>query len=343
MVEFNFKSPSLFSNIFAATLALAASFSGAAQAAGYSIKFLNSVNNSPLEANATSINNRNDVAGNSCGHPEGCGGYRPALWPRGGRTPIELELMGIDNYISHINDRGQMIGSADTPIGLQGIYWTRNGGEVLQPTGRGYRAKPSALNNLGIIVGSYEGPNNETGPVVWINKVPYTFKFLGPNPNFTAINDRLQIVGTVFDEIPYAVRWDGFRRKYLPSGANAFPYDINNKGQIVGYSVISGNAFPTLWSNGNVTYLPTLDEASAPLDINNNGLIVGASGSKAVLWNEQRQIVDLNDYLSASQKNAGIVLMNAVGINDDGVIAGNALVPSTAVGMVQRPFLMTPK
>jgi uncharacterized membrane protein len=342
MVDFNFKSPSVFSTILAAALTLAASFSGAAQAAGYKVKILDSINHSPAEAYAAGINNRNDVAGNSCGHPEGCGGYRPALWPRGG-APRELKLFGIDNYISAINDRVEMIGSADTPTGLQGIYWTRNDGEILQPTGRGYRARPSAINNLGVIVGSFEGPDGQTGPLVWINKTPYTFKFLGPNPDFAALNDRLQIVGTVFNEIPYAVRWDGLKPKYLPSGANAFPRDINNKGHIVGYSVISGNSFPTLWAYGKVTYLPTLENSSAAVDINNEGFIVGSSGSKAVLWNRQHQITDLNDYLSAEQKNAGIILVGASGINDNGVIAGNALVPSSFVGMVQRPFLMTPK
>jgi uncharacterized membrane protein len=342
MVNFNFKFSSAFSPAWAAAITLAASFSGAAQAAGYNVKILNTINNSPLEASATSINNWNDVAGNSCGSPTGCGGYRPALWPRGG-APRELKLFGIDHYVADINDRREMIGSADTPTGLQGIYWTRNDGEILQPTGRGYRARPSAINNLGVIVGSFEGPDGQGGPVVWVNKVPYTFKFLGPNPDLAALNDRLQIVGTVFDEIPYAVRWDGLKPKYLPSGANAFPRDINNKGQIVGYAVISGNTFPTLWANGKITYLPTLEDSSAAVDINNEGFIVGSSGSKAVLWNRLHQIKNLNDYLSAAQRNAGIILVGASGINDNGVITGNALVPSSAVGMVQRPFLMTPK
>lgn len=333
------------SAVFPAALLLAASFSSAAPAPEYTVKILNPVNNSPLEASASSINIRKDVAGNSCGSPEGCGGYRPALWPRGG-APVELKLFGIDHSIYKINDRGEMIGVADTPTGLNGVYWTRKTGELLQPVGRGFRNSPSGLNNLGVIIGSYSGPDGQQGPVVWFNRIPFYPTSAGPDASFTAINDRNQIVGTIFNEVHYAVRWDGFRLKYLPSGANAFPYDINDKGQIVGYSVNAGNTFPTLWSHGKVSYLSSLDgdtAATAALDINNDGMIVGSSGGKAVLWNKKLQVVNLNDHLSAAQKAAGIVLLSARAINEDGAIAGNARVPSSAVGTITRPFLMTPR
>jgi probable HAF family extracellular repeat protein len=121
--------------------------------------------------------------------------------------------------------------------------------------------------------------------------------------------------------------------------------DINNQGQVVGYSDLpgdtTGHAF--LWERGRMHDLGTLpgDIGSDADGINNKGQVVGGSwdaegNESAYLW-QDGVMTDLNTLIPADSP---LYLIEATGtINDHGEIAGIALVEST--GEVHA-FLATP-
>jgi probable HAF family extracellular repeat protein len=77
----------------------------------------------------------------------------------------------------------------------------------------------------------------------------------------------------------------------LSGGNYSVAWDVNNRGQVVGWSdtAASGEARAFLWEDGEVTDLGTLGGIySAANGINNRGQVVGSSESHAVLWEDGR-------------------------------------------------------
>lgn len=137
-----------------------------------------------------------------------------------------------------------------------------------------------------------------------------------------SINDHGQIVGISYtharfyelqlgglESIPpsqlydgHATLWQNGTATTLPSlsGQYAYANDINNHGQIVGWSLISQNQAATIWNNGLPTALSTPtglnSEAHA---INDNGYTVGVlrqgnSIGDAALWNSNNELILLD-------------------------------------------------
>jgi len=92
------------------------------------------------------------------------------------------------------------------------------------------------------------------------------------------------------------------------SVTSSYANDINNAGQVVGYS-------------GHY---------------NDNGDI-----AHGFLW-DGGNLIDLNSLLSADTVSAGWVIASADGINDQGVILGTAFNTNDLSGFSGRSFLMTP-
>jgi probable HAF family extracellular repeat protein len=119
---------------------------------------------------------------------------------------------------------------------------------------------------------------------------------------------------------------------------------INNRGQVVGVSDLTGDAtgYAFLWENVAMTDLGTLpgDFSSVAFSINNKGQVVGQScdinvNCRAALW-ENDVMIDLNTVIAP---NSSLYLLSANDINDQGSIVGQALDPSTG----DTPaFLATP-
>ena len=108
---------------------------------------------------------------------------------------------------------------------------------------------------------------------------------------------------------------------------NNFAYAINNAGQIVGFSDLSGDStrHAFLWQKGAITDLGTLagDFSSTASSINDNGQVVGQScdvnfNCRAFLW-QSGVMIDLN---ALTLPDSSLYLVVANDINSRGEIVG---------------------
>ena len=169
-----------------------------------------------------------------------------------------------------------------------------------------------------------------------------------------AINDHGQAVGGTgnceqdySDQPQHAVLWENSAATDLGNlggTTNNLATDINNQGQVVGKSNVSGDttSHAFLWQNGEITDLGTLagDFSSQANAINSEGQLVGfscdASGNcRAFLW-QNGVMTDLNTLTAA---NSPLYALEAIEINARGMITGYALQLST--GQIHA-FLATP-
>jgi probable HAF family extracellular repeat protein len=113
----------------------------------------------------------------------------------------------------------------------------------------------------------------------------------------------------------------------LPGHDTGGAFDINNLGQVVGYSGPWNGSHAVLWEGGAITDLGTLplDDYSLARAINERGQIVGASWGEyqhAVLWE--------NDTITELAMLPDDDSSTALGINDRGQITGSAGGPFNA-------------
>jgi len=230
------------------------------------------------------------------------------------------------------------------------------------PTLGGNNAWAAGVNDWDVAVGVAEnaipepscagtGQVLQSKPVLWfwgrVYQLP-TFKG-DPVGQAYSINDWGQATGWSGNctQDLHALLWQNGKAINLGSlgGTRKEGIDINNWGQVVGDSLLTGDAayHAFLWQRGVMTDLGTLpgDLSSTGEGINNKGQVVGgsydASGNPRPFFWQNGVMTDLNTLIPADSP---LYLLEPTGtINDWGQIAGYALVIST--GEVHA-FLATP-
>jgi probable HAF family extracellular repeat protein len=307
---------------------------------------------------------------------------RAFIWRRGVMT--DLGTLGGPNSWSYfpLNERGTVTGGAETstldPASEDfcgfGTYLTclpvlwRHGSIVRLPTLGGGNGAAFGLNNRGQVAGEAETNVAEPTcvspqvlqyrPVIWdrdgVHELP---TFPGdPVGAALAVNDRAETVGWSGTCAPgygahetffHALLWrDGKMTDIgnLGGKTNIVASDINNRGQVIGYSNIAGDithhAF--LWQAGAMRDLGTLagDFSSDASDLNELGQVVGASqdasgNPRAFLW-QHGTMTDLNELVPTDSP---LFLMAGGAINSRSEITGVALLKGTTE---VHAFLATP-
>jgi probable HAF family extracellular repeat protein len=214
-------------------------------------------------------------------------------------------LDGMTSLGWDINDSGQVVGSSDGGgafLYLAGVMHDLTTADGLSSHGVG-------INASGQVAGVfYSADAAENHAFLWTPTTP------------NGLDGSFQDLGT------------------LGGTFSSHAYDINDSGQVTGYSITSqGEAYHAfLYDEGVMQDIGWLDswlDSTFGLGINNSGQIVGVSGGRAFLYSGGA-MVDLNSLIDPL---SGWALGNAWAINDAGQITGWGY-----IGGRQNAFLLTP-
>jgi probable HAF family extracellular repeat protein len=303
------------------------------------------------------------------------------LWHKGVMT--DLGTLGGANSFSDFrpNNRGDAGGYSETPFsdpngedfcgfGNQAIclsFFWHDGAMIAQPTLGGNNGAGFGTNNRGELAGTAENTVEEPTcagtaqvfqykPVIWRQGRVHELPTIGDDPVGVAyaVNEWGEAVGQTgpcgtesFGGAGHAVLWKNGRAINLGSlggTMNNAPQDLNNRGQVVGFSNLAGDAtfHSFLWQKGVMTDLGTLpgDVHSVAESINSSGEVVGRSSDasfngRGYVW-KNGVMTDLNMLIPA---NSPLYILEGTSNNDRGQIVGVALELST--GDVHA-FLATP-
>lgn len=290
------------------------------------------------------------------------------------------------SYATGINDSGEVAINSLT----SSFFYSNGLLKKISPLPGDNQLGVTGINNLGQVVGNSVGSNNFTrnNPFLYSNGITQPLSIQNAIPY--AINDRTQIVGGASGlgsflysngiatsigtpgNVAYSLNNlgqvvgilssnTGFLYENgqttnlgtLPGDAYSVANDINDSGQVVGSSGLSGiddgRAFLYSSSTGlqDLGRLRPTDLFSAAIGINNLGQVVGFSGTnndfyttdgnslRAFLYSDNT-LYDLND-LIAPDSDPGFTLTAASAINNNGQIVGRG-----AVNGELHAFLLTP-
>ena len=256
----------------------------------------------PLAGDDDSIANASGYVGTTCGESDGV----PVRWFNDGPAQL-LDSEGITFSANGCNFIGRITGQRLFDLtSSQAYLWT-------QSTGFEYLGTLGGDDSEGMDVANNEhvcGWSNPTGSGVL-----------------------------------EAFLWDDVNGMQSLGNLSGFQWSIgvalNENDQVAcqALSIIPSDSAAFLWDNGvrtDLGILPGADDITVK-DINNNGQIVGSCSfgfnSRAFIWYDGNML-DLNDLIDP---NSDWVLTSAVGINDKGEIACNAIRNSQPQAVLLRP------
>lgn len=232
---------------------------------------------------ATGINDRSDIVGTFI---DGQGRSRNYLLSRG--EVITIQVIG-DRvaFPEAINNRRQVAGWTHDEQGQQqGFIWQRGEAELLEAPVGGSFPTVVAVNGRGVAVGT-SSAGESFRPVLWKDGEA---RFIGPlSMSAIAINNREQVLlEPEFKPGVYFI-WEDGETRPLPvlngSLGTMLAFDINNHGQVVGFSSMpDGSSRAALWQGDRAIDLNARIAANDPLRP-----FVSLRG--AFLINDRRQIV----------------------------------------------------
>ncbi|MCA9945973.1 MAG: hypothetical protein KC449_20965 [Anaerolineales bacterium] len=208
----------------------------------------------------------------------------------------DYTLLGFQSA-NDINNRNQIASSCSWDgLFLQACLW-RNGELINLGTLGGNYSHATAINNSGQVAG-YAHIETQPPPFthifhafLWEDGTMIDLGTFGYHSIASAINESGQIVGRSSynpSSVPtHAFLWENGVMTDLGTlgGFTSSASDINNRGQIVGYSFDSQNvSHAVLWEDGTVIDLGSLGGSiSVAYAINNRGQVVGCSQTAAGL------------------------------------------------------------
>ncbi len=280
-------------------------------------------------------------------------------WDRGVAT--DLDPGGENSEARHVNAAGTIVGQRlDPGSGQTHATMWRDGAVIDLGTLGGLHSDAQGINEAGQIVGFSLRADAGWHAALWDGAGGVVD--LGALPGNThsyaiAINAAGDVVGyanAFYDTMIRPVRWQAGQIAELGTlgGDDGFAEAINDAGVVVGCSQRPrGDAMhATRWSEGTRVDLGLPDEqSSCARGINAAGVVVGTvslpgrhgdKAMRAVIW-DGTTMVDLNTVIDHAARQAGWVLMVANGINDDGVIVGEAR--NKITGVAQAGFLLKPR
>ena len=295
------------------------------------------------------------------------------VWDQGGIRSLGTFGGGFSIAIS-ITESGFVMGAAENGIvdtsgfaGFDGVSEIRgfgwNGGEIFDlGTLGGTGTFPNAMNNSAEIVGTsatsvVPGPFGASpqAPFLWKKGKMLNLGSLGGQVGVgNALNERGEVVGaSSLASEPFACQfyynlsghchaflWSHGHMKDLGTlgGTESAAEQINNSGEVAGFSALSGDIFhhAFAWKHGTIIDLGTIgaDNYSRAFGMNDRGQIVGQSwlwdghntlASHAFLWNGNGPMIDLNTVVI---NYTDLNLTEANFVNDKGWIVANGFLPN---------------
>jgi probable HAF family extracellular repeat protein len=343
---------------------------GTAQAPGYTVTDLGTLNGVGEKSRAFGLDECGRVVGESQAVAGAAAPFRPFLWSSGVMTDLGT-LGGQSGTAYGVNEGGAVAGSAQTAGGtLRAFHRPAAGTPQDIGTLGGSFAEAYDINASGQVVGvSEEGGGGSIQDRAFIWQSGTGMQGLtapwGTPIRALGINDAGQIVGTAIHNVEgtHAFVTVGGTAIDLgticdPAGCGtvSFATEVNDAGEVSGYSYIfsetitqSFHAF--YWKDANsdgdsdpgeMQDLGTLGgQHSYAYDINDSGLVVGRSettagsnATRAFIWSSVNGLQDLNAVVTGT----GWTFQEAHAINDRGQIAGFGLNPQGKV----HAFLLTP-
>jgi uncharacterized membrane protein len=176
-----------------------------------------------------------------------------------------------------VNDRGDVGGMSTTPDGTATPVLWRHGNAIdLGVTGEGTTTGVRDINERGQVVGC-----GGARGFLWEDGV-LTDLSAGGMTCAVAINERGQIagMGQPHDRPPIVIRWDnGVFTVAPPEVQFASPFDINERGDVLGETTLGGAIGPItgfVWSGATVTILGSADAGyPQPRTFNDRGQVCG--------------------------------------------------------------------